>query len=276
MKEFDFTLEYGKPIILVHEADPKKGGSTLSALRGDCQVSRPDKVGLVFTEDAQVVTWHRVAEYQRLSLKLIAERMLQASPSFAGRTFAQGAMLYMPGEVALHTMHFAQPYCMYVSVYNPGAKEFASELLSKVAADEGGERRLKLSYRSSFTIEGKSAASDAESRGICSTAVGATLLTTLDAHTWMRGAIAKVKLANPVLGSAADAVEDSTREEPGQECTHMLLYLNKHTFVGLEGFTFAEEIRLAREKDVKIVMVHENEDKLDGCDFGHFFTTYIF
>jgi len=268
LKEFDFTLEYAKPIILVHEADPKKGGAPILALQGDCQVSRPDKVDLVFTEDAQVVTWHRVAEFQRLSLKLIAERMLQASPSFAGRTFARGAMLYMPGEVALDTMHFAEPYCMYVSVHNPGAKEFANELLSKVGAGEGGERPLKLAYRSSFTVGGMSAAS--KNTGMWSTALDAELLRTLDGRSkqW-RGAMAKVKLANLVLGSAADA----TKEEPYRECTHMLIYLNKHTFVGLEGFAFAEEIRRAREKDVTIVMVHENDERLDGCDFGHFFTT---
>jgi hypothetical protein len=58
--------------------------------------------------------------------------------------------------------------------------------------------------------------------------------------------------------------------------THMLLYLNWHTYAGDAGSMLADELRSVRSEArgaVPIVMAHENDEGRGGCDFGHFFST---
>ena len=55
--------------------------------------------------------------------------------------------------------------------------------------------------------------------------------------------------------------------------THMLLYLNKDTFVGDPGLLLAEEIREARAARIPIAMIHENDEGKNGCPFATFFET---
>ena len=48
----------------------------------------------------------------------------------------------------------------------------------------------------------------------------------------------------------------------------MLLYLNKDTWVE-QGEVLERDVRAAR----KVVVVHENDEKKGGCEFGDFFGT---
>ena len=52
-----------------------------------------------------------------------------------------------------------------------------------------------------------------------------------------------------------------------------LLYLNDQTYLGEEGERLAEELRKVRAANgnVRVLMVHENDDTRGGCDFGTFF-----
>ena len=59
-----------KPLVLVQEADPAKGGGTLQALRDECPDElQPD----IFDKDWPLTIWYRIDEFQLISLKIIAE-----------------------------------------------------------------------------------------------------------------------------------------------------------------------------------------------------------
>ena len=55
------------------------------------------------------------------------------------------------------------------------------------------------------------------------------------------------------------------------DVTHMLLYLNQNTWLEDDGERLAEQVKQAREDKLKIVMAHENDPDLGGCEFGRMF-----
>ena len=55
------------------------------------------------------------------------------------------------------------------------------------------------------------------------------------------------------------------------DVTHMLLYLNQNTWLEDDGERLAEQVKQAREDRLKIVMAHENDPALGGCQFSRFF-----
>ena len=68
LREIRSSLEQSKPV-LVQEADPAKGG-TLEELRESCPDElQPD----IFDQGRTMTTWYRIEEFQRVSLKTIAE-----------------------------------------------------------------------------------------------------------------------------------------------------------------------------------------------------------
>ena len=89
LREIRSSLEQSKPIVLVQEADPAKGGATLQALRGECPEDlQPD----IFDNDWPLTIWYRIEEFQLVSLKIIAE----APPATASRSAVLS--LYLPAN----------------------------------------------------------------------------------------------------------------------------------------------------------------------------------
>lgn len=107
LREVRRAAATSKPLILVHEENLNKGGLPLEASVQECPV---ELRGYVFGaaaggagEDAPAtspprtpITWHRYTDFQRLSLKLIAEQILLASPEFCE---LPSVPLYLPGEI---------------------------------------------------------------------------------------------------------------------------------------------------------------------------------
>ena len=77
-------------------------------------------------------------------------------------------------------------------------------------------------------------------------------------------------LANEIAAAFAGFTISTTDDRPAN-ATHMLLYLNKDSFVSDERL--AEQVKQAREDKLKIVMAHENDPALGGCQFSKFFET---
>ena len=78
LREIRSSLEKDKPIVLVQEADPAKGGATLQALRGECPEDlQPD----IFEKGWAHTTYMRVEEFQRVSLKTIVEAQRDTEPA---------------------------------------------------------------------------------------------------------------------------------------------------------------------------------------------------
>jgi len=72
LREVRSSLEMDKPLVLVQEADPAKGGGTLQALRAECPEDlQPD----IFDQDWPLTIWYRIDEFQLISLKIIAEAL---------------------------------------------------------------------------------------------------------------------------------------------------------------------------------------------------------
>ena len=72
LREIRSSLEQSKPLVLVQEADPAKGGATLQALRGECPEDlQPD----IFEKGWTHTIYMRVVEFQRVSLKTIVEAL---------------------------------------------------------------------------------------------------------------------------------------------------------------------------------------------------------
>jgi len=122
LREVRAALSQGKPIILVQEADPDKGGGSPEVLRAEC----PDDLQpAIFDADWPLVVWMRIDDFQRVSLKMIAEALLLQTPVYATE---KALPLTVPGEVQGQNLAFAKPILLWASPANPGAKELAGEL----------------------------------------------------------------------------------------------------------------------------------------------------
>ena len=75
-------------------------------------------------------------------------------------------------------------------------------------------------------------------------------------------------------GAALRVVESQPDVQASGEAAFMLLYLNEKTWIE-QGDVLERDVRAAREgqSGLKIVMVHENDPKKGGCDFGLMFST---
>ena len=122
LREVRSAMEKSKPLVLVH--DPAHGGISLEESRLEC----PEEYREFVFSGRTVITWHRICEFQRLSLKLIAEQMLLASPRYRKR---DSLLMYFRGEVRPEALAFRAPVSLRVSEHNPGARDVAFELTSR-------------------------------------------------------------------------------------------------------------------------------------------------
>ena len=102
-----------------------------STLRIQCHLgakpSRAVKSRLAFcSAPASGHRWHRVQEFQRISLKLIAEDLLLGCPSTVAEQLSKG--LSFSGELTCAKLSLEQSVTLLVSPHNPGAEALANEL----------------------------------------------------------------------------------------------------------------------------------------------------
>ena len=84
---------------------------------------------------------------------------------------------------------------------------------------------------------------------------------------WASPANAGAQLLAEEIATTFAGLTVSTAEAPGP-ATHMLLYLNEDSF---SDERLAEQVKQARKDKLKIVMAHENDPDLGGCQFKRFF-----
>ena len=78
------------------------------------------------------------------------------------------------------------------------------------------------------------------------------------------------RLSSAVLPNELRKGADSLSGGDGAAtATHMLLYLDKHTFMDAEGERLAATVRALRAAKLPIVLLHAK----DSCEFGLFFTS---
>jgi len=76
-----------------------------------------------------------------------------------------------------------------------------------------------------------------------------------------------LELANKIAAAFA-GLTISTADARPATATHMLLYLNEDSF---SDARLADQVQQARKDKLKIVMAHENDPDLGGCEFGRMF-----
>ena len=120
-REVAAASEGAKPLVLLHDADGKKHGGPLEELKRAC--SEEDRAFVFGAGHAErpVIPWHRVRDFQLVSLRQIAEQVVRASPAYEGVPVA----LYLPGDRSLTFRHRVG---LWVSEANEGAREVAEEL----------------------------------------------------------------------------------------------------------------------------------------------------
>ena len=78
LREVKASIEEQRPLVLVHEQQEDKGGGPLEMMRMEC---REEMREYVF-DGRTPITWHRIAHYQKLTLKFIATEMLRHGPKY--------------------------------------------------------------------------------------------------------------------------------------------------------------------------------------------------
>ena len=147
LREVRAAVNEEKPLVLVHEIDPQKGGAPLDEIMREC----PDDLRDAVFRGRDVVPWLRLGHFQRESLCCIAESMLLCLPRY-GRQLGRGklgafdlttASADAPADAPLRGLpvhikgaitesHWRLPggACLYViEDYNPGALGIARQLV---------------------------------------------------------------------------------------------------------------------------------------------------
>ena len=149
LREARTAVEKAKPLTLMH--DPVRGGATLEFIQQEeCPV---ELLGLF--EGRKIIEWHRIKDFQLVSLKLLVAELLLACPgydkqydaSFRNEEEAQlpdvsrreGKMLYadiyVPGEITETPLKFKEEVRIYASANNPGAREVVEVFQKRMAVE---------------------------------------------------------------------------------------------------------------------------------------------
>ena len=108
LRELRATTDQQRPFVLVHETDEGKGGLPLEASKAECPVEMREHIfmhapaalagsgPLALAEPRQVVAWHRIKDFQLLSLRLICEKILQTTPYYLN--VAESALASVEGR----------------------------------------------------------------------------------------------------------------------------------------------------------------------------------
>lgn len=123
IREIKASDEASRPLCLVHEADMDKGGVPIAQLKLECpRQYRPYTFSQHDNSPRDIIPWLRLSAYQTVSMRLIIENILLASPSFYNYA---SIPLLMHGDITRNGMMFragptvTAPVILYTSSFNP-------------------------------------------------------------------------------------------------------------------------------------------------------------
>jgi len=304
LRELDCALASQTELLLVHEVDNKKGGAPLDTLCADCA----SQGRTLFADPVRsVIAWHRLADAQLLSLKMIAQAMLHCMPGF--EMLVDPPEVLIPAELTAQSIHFRRPVRLFVSAYNPGAKRLGDELVAHLGDDNlelafeapselqvcsfsdvraHAQRSKRNSLRRSSmppelsTRRSGVALSTRWSSGPSSSDYPLTVASTSRSALKINRRCSEPSMS---LADAASAQIGSLAEKLKRQrllmttglnlgnLTHMLLYLNDATFVGEAGQALAWQVKRWRTSGLDLLLVHEKDENLGGCPFEVLFQT---
>ena len=248
----------------------------------------------------EIITWQRLSHFQLVCMREICAAIIHATPGY--EKLSEPPNLFVPGEVSFQAFTFPHIVKLHVSPHNPGAWALAEEF--KEHCDSWQEKRTIAAQSKTLEInEGLHVQSIETSTspppsppnldiedvaGVDASPnpnVSEVTRVELPPDDGCVQASVPRKLVYPQQNVDQSTVSQAptflkmlkgwrtqTNLNSGYkvrhvEATHFLLYLNKHTFVGEEGAQLAEEVRLAIDGGLPMVLVHEEDPAMDGCHF---------
>jgi len=131
LREARTAMQKVKPLALVF--DPVRGGGTLKFIKEE---ECPVELKAIF-EGRKIIEWHRIKDFQLVSLKLLAAELLFSCPGYEelycascpdndselseNKTLYEN--IYVPGEITEKQLSFSAKVRVYASPNNPGARE---------------------------------------------------------------------------------------------------------------------------------------------------------
>ena len=253
LRELSCAAQTCKPIVAVRETEREHGGMSDDEVRVACA----DASLLTELYAAPPIEWHRISQFQDVSLLQIARRLVPASVA---------PELYIPGGPmeALHHTPIPPPRApggslVYVSRHNVGAMALARELAAALeSADAGGaahsrngsKRRRRSSLRR---------ASDKMSHGNSKKRTGAGPMSVTQERDDLQSAGCMLLLLDAATWSVGNG-SASVRAPTAQE----LARKNNLTI----------EVGMAMQQGIRVVMAHERGGRpqlLPPVPFGRFF-----
>ena len=272
LRELDHALQSNKPLVLVHEEDPGKGGEPLEQLKADCAShgTKNNRMA-VFERGGEVLTWQRFYDFQLVVLEGIASQLLHAGAIVQNpMATPQPPMLYIPGEISRQQLVFESSITAYVSPCNPGAAAMAAELENRYP---NNDITFELEPSDHLTMAAQQAGRQH------SIMLGEVPDGGASPWGFARGNAKALRLIAPTAAANSHASGTVShaglhkRTARGTGYTHVLLYLNHDTFTGAAGQKLANEVRVLLKAHVPFVMIHENDPERGGCPFSRFFQT---
>lgn len=123
LREVQSTVDKAKPLMLTHEVEVPKGGGPLEEIKIELDDQRLSAA--VFSEGRRITIWYRIAAFQLISLKQLAEFTLLQTPAYKDRETLD---IFVPGELLRETLGFTKRVVVYASPHNPGARALTAEL----------------------------------------------------------------------------------------------------------------------------------------------------
>mmetsp|Transcript_23187 Transcript_23187/g.71018 ORF Transcript_23187/g.71018 Transcript_23187/m.71018 type:complete len:1131 (+) Transcript_23187:1596-4988(+) len=287
LREARACMALNKPIVLVVESDVAKGGLSREEAIQECPEDLRDYI-FGNSVDRPLVPWHRITVFQVCSLKEIARAMLIRMPTYAAKAQSTGARpldVYLDKEVSLDKLRFQNEVLVYASPNNPGCIEMANELTSHFQKSslrvverppEGmlspAPKRIGSESLAVVVRNGVSPTDVRLDEVWCGAPAAVQPPRGARSLSVMRSVAGRLKvLHRRYLARLPRLLSCTATGNRSKEV--FLLYLNRHTFGGEVGAALTLEVQHAMERDIDIVMVHENDSGRDGCEFAELFKT---
>ena len=296
--------------MLLHETDSNRGGAPMDQMLADCPNDWREEI---FVSRRPVIPWLRVKEFKIVTLKMIVssmllhqskiERKLQARSykhihafrAAVRRSFDESVAAAAGTGAALsdssrRDLAGAAAPCAAIARFRRSTDTVVcmnrvrsvgkAPDLQTLGADlyvSGEVTRQKLSLPPAVLIispENIGAASLAQEilkkypENLCFEPPGMYL------NNVEGGAVGALEHAGQTLSKRLLGHRfGSSRHHPDQRNRYFLLYLNKETWLGSTGSKLADQVRAARAAGIRVVLAHECDPTLGGCEFSSFFQT---
>ena len=369
LREIRAALSQQKPLVLMHEYDPAKGGLPLRDSRdecpenmqaiifdgvpytpivsatgevtfsiarannppGDTRRSRKTSDDLMssrvssftprfkdgpksrFSEAdraTEVIAWHRIRDFQLLSLKLLCQRVLKASPLYGG-VVSKGAAppsssrkslptdLVLPGEILTLQLSCKDDHVwLFCSPQNPACRSVGREIarqidgvhvvtkapwahdpLAQPDSHNSATSPERTSGGRSNSVSGRGEHSSTSERLLEFGDRMRRRMRTASRGRLSRNRLRTITRSGSSFTNARMSVHFQSQQSDSEDFIDedarvaMLLYLNEQTFVGAMGDALAQQVRETRAAGIGIVLAHENDVSKGGGPFARLFQT---